>query len=105
MIRAAGGRQPRFRSPGGETAHDLAAAAIVHRPADQFAGGVCHRDCSPAAVTGPLSDLNALQLSQPGQIYQLISDLGELLNISPVTPAASLKAIQDLAMLNRPAAA
>lgn len=63
------------------------------------------RDCSPAALTGPLSDLNALQLSEQGQIYQLITDLGDLLNISPVTPAASLKAVQQLAMLNRPTAA
>ncbi|HEX8209069.1 MAG TPA: toll/interleukin-1 receptor domain-containing protein [Longimicrobium sp.] len=63
------------------------------------------RDFSPAGLSGPLSDLNALQLSEEAQIHQLITDLGEVLNIVPASPAVYTRSVSALAELGRAAPA
>lgn len=55
---------------------------------------------TPAALTGPLGDLNALELSKEAQLHQLVTELGQLLGVSPATPAAYLHALQNLIKLN-----
>jgi hypothetical protein len=58
-------------------------------------------DFSPSQLTGPLMDLNALQLTEEAQVLQLISDMGETLGIRTPVPAAYSQSVQDLAVLNR----
>lgn len=53
----------------------------------------------PSILAAPLNDLNALQSGDDAQLYQLVTDLGDVLGIIPSRPAAYLQEINAIHQL------
>jgi len=51
---------------------------------------------APDVLEAPLSNLNVLSADKPGQVHQLVSDLGAVLGITPESPAVYQKHVERL---------
>jgi TIR domain len=51
----------------------------------------------PDVLRGPISELNALRCDRPGQLYQLVTDIAEMLGVEPNPPAAYHADLQQIA--------